>query len=101
MDKSKIGPKDAEIMSKASTPPDTHVPEAARVAYTCRHEFQVFNPLDLTDISVYCRKCGTTVKGNKITPPVAHTLGLQPSKELEWEKELRDIAEKYDYVRVT
>lgn len=50
------------------------VPEAARKAFTCFHDFKPADPLDTTSISVYCAKCGTTVEGNKIIPPVAYSL---------------------------
>ena len=53
-----------------------NVPEAARAAYTCLHEFKVYDPLNKEDISVYCFKCGTTVNGMKIIPPVAYSKGF-------------------------
>ena len=48
------------------------VPEAARKAFTCKHEFEDFNPLNIKSIVQYCFKCGTSVDGAKIIPPVAY-----------------------------
>ena len=49
------------------------VPEVSRKAFTCRHDFKIFDELDKESIDVYCNKCGTTVDGAKIIPPVAYT----------------------------
>lgn len=54
------------------------VPEAARAAFTCVHEFKRWIEDGVDDISVYCHKCGTTVEGAHIIPPVAYAVPSQP-----------------------
>lgn len=76
---------DDHVCKTNSTPKSEleSVPEAARAAFICRHEFKKFDVLDTTDISVYCFKCGTTVEGNKIIPPVAYS--KSESGLVDWE----------------
>ncbi len=62
-------------MTHTPIPKQEDVPEAARKAFTCFHDFKPVDPLDTTSIAVYCHKCGTTVEGNEIIPPVAYSLG--------------------------
>lgn len=70
------------------------VPEAARAAYTCFHKFEPADPLDTISIRLYCSKCGTTVEGNKIMPPVAL---VKPQDPESWAKGFDKICTQDGY----
>ena len=55
-------------------------PEVSRKAFTCRHDFKIFDELDEESITVYCHKCGTSVEGAKLMLPAAYA---QEPKECE------------------
>ena len=59
-------------------------PEVSRKAFTCRHDFKVYDELDKESITVYCNKCGTTVDGAKLMLPAAYAKGIdyQEPKDL-------------------
>ena len=82
-------------MTHTPIPKQEDVPEAARKAFTCFHDFKPVDPLDTTSIAVYCHKCGTTVEGNEIIPPVAYSLGTDKGElPEEWEKKIQTGYEK-------
>ena len=56
------------------------VPEVSRKAFTCRHDFKIFDELDEESIAVYCNKCGTTIDGAKLMLPAAYAqYGIHPN----------------------
>ena len=56
------------------------VPEVSRKAFTCRHDFKIFDELDEESIAVYCNKCGTTIDGAKLILPAAYAqYGIHPN----------------------
>mgnify|MGYP001566107963 CR=1 FL=1 len=57
------------------------VPEVSRKAFTCRHDFKIFDELDEESIAVYCNKCGTTIDGAKLMLPAVYASGQEPKCE--------------------